>query len=772
MSPLKITERVDSISDGLVQAICLAGALFGVAALFGHTLEVPILRTFGFSKAPVHIISAVLIALLYCALLAFIRGRPPLTRIYCIAALLVSVVGAIGRFTAAAPLSFGAGDVLPVIGRFDDLATVSPQAIVIGLFFSVAFLLLIRADSIMTVLWSGLLALVSVVLCGSVLFGHALGVRAAVSWGHASAMSPISAMLFIVFGVAFGELLWRSRLRFEQSAPETWRQFVLVAVAGAAVTTLIASIFAVLPLYSRLEIVRTQALRSELQSRVEAFTRLGAELQISAARISARGSGVALEGFIRGKISQTEYADFFKHENEMLLVDHRSLQGLVRIDLNGNELARVGRPLDYRPPVLPPDQKLYPSIWTGKELLFLVVTPIALRDETTNVAWDLAFFVPSEIEKFLKPLDEYKTTNSLLLVKPLPAGKIELLGLSPELTELHANNTFLSAFRSYSSKKTTASVERSVLPVVRVFLPIENDDRYLAYEIPSDILQKEESEKLLSFFLSVLLFAVFGSAGIYFAVNHLLQRTALLQSEVKENIAERKQAEMALRASLREKELLLQEVHHRVKNNLQVISSLLGLQARGLADKESRDAFERSQNRVKSIALLHDLLYKSGDFARIDFRLYVDRLLSRALDSLGAAERITLDLQVDNEALLGLDVAIPCGLIINELATNAVTHAFVGRDTGTLRIVFRRDGDFYELLVQDDGRGFSANHRDEAPSSLGVRLIQSLVHQLDGKSTIESENGTKWTIRFPVPAVAVIPVPAPETIQGVRVNES
>jgi two-component sensor histidine kinase len=200
---------------------------------------------------------------------------------------------------------------------------------------------------------------------------------------------------------------------------------------------------------------------------------------------------------------------------------------------------------------------------------------------------------------------------------------------------------------------------------------------------------------------------------------------------------------------LREKETLLKEIHHRVKNNLQVISSLLKLQADQITDPATRDVFRDSQERVRSIALLHEKLYRSSDLAHVDMHDYVGDLTRKLLRTYGtAASHVRLDVQATG-VLLNMDAAMPCGLIINELVTNALKHAFGEHDKpGLVTVRLTRTGDAIELSVWDDGKGLPAGLSLETAPSLGVQLVMTLARQLEGSVQFDRTPGTRCTVRF------------------------
>jgi len=202
--------------------------------------------------------------------------------------------------------------------------------------------------------------------------------------------------------------------------------------------------------------------------------------------------------------------------------------------------------------------------------------------------------------------------------------------------------------------------------------------------------------------------------------------------------------------ALREKEVLLKEVHHRVKNNLQIISSLLNLQASHLGDPAARAMLAESQGRVHSIALVHEKLYQSANFSVLDFDDYVRALIATLLHALDAANRgISSKVEVE-AAALSVDKAIACGLIINELVTNSLKHAFPGPGTGTVSVCFRpHDAKALELLVEDDGVGFPADVDPRHTDSLGLDLVFLLAGQLGAAVDVQREPGTAFRFRFP-----------------------
>jgi two-component sensor histidine kinase len=216
------------------------------------------------------------------------------------------------------------------------------------------------------------------------------------------------------------------------------------------------------------------------------------------------------------------------------------------------------------------------------------------------------------------------------------------------------------------------------------------------------------------------------------------------------DVTNRKQIEERMRTSLQEKEVLLKEIHHRVKNNLQIISSLLNLQCQNLEDGEVIAAFRESQNRIESMALIHEKLYQSEDMARINASEYIYDLVSNLFYTYEInLDAIALKIDVD-EVWLGLDTAIPCGLIINELVLNALKHAFPDGRAGEVFIHFGvRDAHHLMLAVSDTGVGLPKDLDYQKTDSLGLQLVNALTHQIEGIIKVNESDGVEFEIVFP-----------------------
>jgi PAS domain S-box-containing protein len=217
------------------------------------------------------------------------------------------------------------------------------------------------------------------------------------------------------------------------------------------------------------------------------------------------------------------------------------------------------------------------------------------------------------------------------------------------------------------------------------------------------------------------------------------------------DITDRKIHELKIRESLRENEILLKEIHHRVKNNMALISSLLVLQADTSGDPNIAGALQDSQSRIRSMALVHEKLYQAENLSKIDFSEYIKSLtmhISQLRDV--NSNKVSVIIRAEN-IFLGIDLAIPCGLLLNELLTNAFKYAFPGDKTGEIRIQMRlKDNQSYELVISDNGVGLPGHIDIQNPSSFGLHLVNLLNKQLAGKIEVNREKGTSFTVEFPV----------------------
>lgn len=234
----------------------------------------------------------------------------------------------------------------------------------------------------------------------------------------------------------------------------------------------------------------------------------------------------------------------------------------------------------------------------------------------------------------------------------------------------------------------------------------------------------EQQNQLYLWIGSILILILFGTAFFY---------------------AKLKKAKVKIEEKNKEREVLLREIHHRVKNNLQIISSLLSLQSRKLEDSNARKAVNEGRSRIKSMSLIHEKLYGNNELSEINMKEYINELSAFLRNTYKPKSNITQHISAD-DMNLDIDTAIPLGLILNELISNSFKYAFSEHDEGEINISLEYSEDEYVLKVKDTGPGFPQNF--ESLKSMGMRLINSLSEQLDGVKSFENINGALFTLKF------------------------
>ena len=220
---------------------------------------------------------------------------------------------------------------------------------------------------------------------------------------------------------------------------------------------------------------------------------------------------------------------------------------------------------------------------------------------------------------------------------------------------------------------------------------------------------------------------------------------------ISRDITEIKETQLKLEQALKDKEMLMKEIYHRVKNNLMVISSLLNLQSRYIKDEEAKAMFKQSQERAQSMAMIHERLYRSADLKHINFGDYIRKLAQDLFRTyVSDPSRIKLEMDVD-DVMIDINIAIPLGLMVNELISNSMKHAFPGDYSGKIRVKFKEHDSQCMLEVSDTGVGFPPEFEFEKSDSLGLQLINSLTQQISGELELESNHGTTFKITFQQP---------------------
>lgn len=286
----------------------------------------------------------------------------------------------------------------------------------------------------------------------------------------------------------------------------------------------------------------------------------------------------------------------------------------------------------------------------------------------------------------------------------------------------------INTSRNLRDVQSSFELEKSQNEITR----LEQEQRLKELELQNAELARNT---LLMALLAIIIIAVM-----------LLLRSRSIQ-QLNKNLQEANATLQATRVSKEEKETLLKEIHHRVKNNLQIITSLLRLQSENIKDPEVLAQFNESQNRIRSMALVHEELYRSDDFTNINMQAYFTKLCNDLIQNYAVGKDIKVEIRTEVDRM-GVNTLIPLGLMVNEMITNALKHAFEG-SSGNMAIALRSLGEKqYELIVSDDGKGFPPELQHHELHSLGVELIHTLAEQLDGSVKMDNQPGARYTIRF------------------------
>jgi len=271
----------------------------------------------------------------------------------------------------------------------------------------------------------------------------------------------------------------------------------------------------------------------------------------------------------------------------------------------------------------------------------------------------------------------------------------------------------------------------------------------------NDILQKqtevESSRKIMYLVIAALALALLLAIAFYRNYRNTKKANRIIAQQQQET----EEKKRIIETSLTEKETLLKEIHHRVKNNLQIISSLLSLQANRTDDEHLKRIMNEAKNRIGSMALIHQKIYQSGNLSSVDFQAYIEQM-AQSIDANFNHEKKSIAQHIDTHGIsLDIDTSIPLGLIINELLTNSYKYAFAGRSSGTLSISLKeKNAEELELHVSDDGQGLPPGFDPSSLNSLGVKLVKGLASQIKGTVRFESDQGTHCFIDFKKPSLS------------------
>jgi two-component sensor histidine kinase len=340
-------------------------------------------------------------------------------------------------------------------------------------------------------------------------------------------------------------------------------------------------------------------------------------------------------------------------------------------------------------------------------------------------------------EYLLKALDLRRQSGELSQIASTYESLAENSRLSGDFENAYS---YLLSFQTYEDSLFSENTSRQMAEIETRYETEKKDQEIMTLEKDREIQRLVADKRKNQIYLSLGgLTIVMLVAGFYFNRSRAKQRANQLLEEKSEKIT-RQNAE---------KEILLKEIHHRVKNNLQIISSLLSMQTRTLMDEQAIDAMKESQSRVKTMALIHEKLYQYDNLSRINMKEYISQLSDFLAHTYRTDKRIEMEILTD-EITLDIDTAVPLGLIANELLSNALKYAFEEVEEGKISVILERSGnDRYMLEVKDTGKGFKQGTDITKYKSLGLKLVQSLTRQLDGNLVIlDQKPGTTFKIDF------------------------
>jgi len=410
--------------------------------------------------------------------------------------------------------------------------------------------------------------------------------------------------------------------------------------------------------------------------------------------------------------------------------------------------------------------QLFPNIPTGTsqhevllklmDWIYLVVavlgTPVVivgaiesfLFGKPEHAVQYITFFVPIFIVNLFKRKISYKIKLLILFccIYILAGYNIYTYGFSGAGIPIFFAFFILSTL-FFELKGGLIAVFSSLIPIIIVGILMTSGQLTLSVNLIAI------SQKPISWVTASTVLIFLGSIMVI-CINIIKANLKNSVTENRKQAASLEQANSQLKEMIEEKDILLQEIHHRVKNNLNIISSLLSLKSSGLTSaSDAVSAFEESKNQIYSIALVHEKLYQYKSFTKIDMKDYIEKLISKLHTSMADYGNVTYSLQLD-AICLDINRAIPCGLIINELVTNAFKHAFSDRKKGEIGIgLFHTDQQELMLCVSDNGIGLPENIDIQNPDTLGLQIVHLQTTQLKGNISVQNKNGAVFTITFP-----------------------
>ncbi len=389
---------------------------------------------------------------------------------------------------------------------------------------------------------------------------------------------------------------------------------------------------------------------------------------------------------------------------------------------------------------------LVKTTFENKNVILLIMKDISIQNQLSNeilraeLAEETNKILSSEIEKRIKT--EHLLEEQYIRTRSIFESSYNTFLLT--LDKDYNVTTINSHCKNYFFELTKSELQLGV-DFFDFFKPYFKEYELKYFEkVLKSVLQGNSEQLEIDFIIenNVKWMEIFLNP-IFSIKNHVYEI-----SLVAHDITDKKLNERKIIASLEEKEVLLKEIHHRVKNNLQVISSILNLQSMYVKDKNTLEILDESRNRIRSMAIIHEHLYQTKNFSSILFTDYIRNIVSNLIASYNIDDK-KIDFIDELEIVqLNIDQAIPCGLILNELVSNSLKYAFPAKKGGTILVALKEIGNSIELRIEDNGRGFPENFNIFKTNTLGLQLVSTLVEQLEGQINYESYHGIKYLITF------------------------
>jgi len=659
------------------------------------------------------------------------------------------------------------------LGTRDYTARMSPNFATVMFLSSIAVVLLSSPyRSYRTTLVSAHLALLSLVIGGMALYGYLVDIEIVYGWGLTTKIGPQSAAIIVVLSLFTLFWAWTEFDLHSARLPSLSRTIIVLSTTGVFFIAILSATIGMISFYDLIEKDLKERFHQEVDRKRLLVERMLLQFQVEAKGLSIKdGSVQFLSDYNSGKLTQAELRNTLDEALSDDIEKAKLIGGLTRFDSQQVEVFSSGPKLSkeilssisHRKPLNNKDLPVYGPIQIDND--YYILSLIHLRGNDGSIIATDWFSMPLTrlYKSLMARVNVGENVSPSLIVKDRSQGAVFVPQHGKVEFSVHnlPRDSFLAKF--VDGSKTTVVKQRvgGRSPVFAAFAPVRQTNLFLVVTVETSALAAELAQRFWRIGSAILVVALLAGFFMYIIVRALIVRAGDIQQELR-NVSKslqrelhtRMQSEKDLKASLKERDVLLKEVHHRVKNNLQIISSIFNLQRRRTTDENLRTLLEESRSRVQSMAALHETLYQSDSLSTINMRRYISAVVDKITSSVSkpASPEIKVETCLDDISL-GIDQAIPSGLIVNELLTNSLKHAFAGVDGDRSRQVIvrlsQKEDNVVELSVVDNGKGFSKDFDMQSNQSLGLRLVSILSQQLNAQMKVDGSRGASFTFNIP-----------------------